>query len=330
MTQENEGLVDRLEGRLEEYLRERDPARASQLAEAMGAPLPEVNIALGANPRLFQKDTRTLKWSMAERRPPSARRPGPFGPARDLIPEDQELAFLQETESVRVALSIMADSNFSAMPVVDGNDRIIGMFCHSSFATRCLQLAGVRAPLVDEKVGECMTAAEFIHPDTYIDTTTDWSQNDNVIVGTAEEPLGILTLSDVWAVLNDFAEAFVLLFEIERDLRSLIEGVLGDRVSEVCEEINNNASRPNQRRVGVLEEFTFREYELAVTKRERYALFDEVLGVDRKILLGDFTAVSGIRNDVFHFRRQVTPRDTGHLRAFLDRMRRGLDRLGAR
>ena len=43
-----------------------------------------------------------------------------------------------------------------------------------------------------------------------------------MIVGTAREPLGILTIADVWTILHRFTEAFVLIHEIELELRRLI------------------------------------------------------------------------------------------------------------
>ena len=52
------------------------------------------------------------------------------------------------------------------------------------------------------------------------------------MVGTREKLIGILTLTDVWAVLNDFAECFVLLFEIETELREFIEVIPEDQLPE--------------------------------------------------------------------------------------------------
>lgn len=46
----------------------------------------------------------------------------------------------------------------------------------------------------------------------YIDTATDWSEIDHVLVGTETDLMGILCVADVFARLNNFAEASVLLY----------------------------------------------------------------------------------------------------------------------
>ena len=76
---------------------------------------------------------------------------------------------------------------------------------------------------------------KLISPDTYIDTDgEDWSNKDFVVVGTASKIEGILTISDVWGVLNDFAECFVLLFEIETELRDFILEVIPEKEMEAA------------------------------------------------------------------------------------------------
>jgi hypothetical protein len=68
-----------------------------------------------------------------------------------------------------------------------------------------------------------MEPAEYIHADDYIDTirATDWGAIDHILVGGPTD----LTTSDVFGRLNDFAEAFVLLYEIELDLRDSLQVV---------------------------------------------------------------------------------------------------------
>jgi len=79
-----------------------------------------------------------------------------------------------------------------------------------------------------------MEPARFIDREVYIDTETDWGDIDHVLVGTDAELVGVLCISDVFGRLNDFAEAFVLLYEIEHEIRDLIHDVYDDKeLSEV-------------------------------------------------------------------------------------------------
>ena len=75
-------------------------------------------------------------------------------------------------------------------------------FSLSAFAERVNGIAdtdvSVRS-ICEQSVEDCMTPTQFLGPDFYIDTTVDWGNVDYVIVGSREEPIGILTITDVWA-----------------------------------------------------------------------------------------------------------------------------------
>jgi len=87
--------------------------------------------------------------------------------------------------------------------------------------------------------------AIFISEETYIDTAMDWSKVHYVIVGSAEKPLGVLTTTDVLGRLNDFAEAFVLLYEIEHEIRDIIKMVYSpEELAEVLGELSDTSGNP--------------------------------------------------------------------------------------
>ncbi len=72
--------------------------------------------------------------------------------------------------------------------------------------------------MTELSICDAMEPTRFISPNVYIDTETDWGDIDYVLVGNADNPKGILCISDVFGRLNDFAEAFVLIYEIEQEL----------------------------------------------------------------------------------------------------------------
>ncbi len=98
----------------------------------------------------------------------------------------------------------------------------------------------------------------FIDRGVYIDTATDWSDLDYVLVGTESELVGILTVSDVFARLNDFAEAFVLIYEIEHEVRDLIIDMSCD--CGLAPLIANMNLAPNTRPLRAVTDFTFDQY----------------------------------------------------------------------
>jgi hypothetical protein len=80
------------------------------------------------------------------------------------------------------------------------------------------------------------------------------------------------------------------------------------------------------RSVRALEDFTFAQYRGVIFDADRWPRFEPIFSQPREILSLDFERINELRNDVFHFRRSIGPRDTDRLRRFRDKLRydRGL------
>ena len=312
--------LEEIQNEIEKFLSDTGPLRAVEIRVRLDIPLPKVNEALGGDQDRFQKNPRTLQWGLNEGSDLAEVRPGPFGPARDLIPKNQVIQFASSGDSCEEILLVMAENQFSCIPVIGADDKVVGVFSYESFCSRIVNSQWGKQDPLQLPVKECMEAPRFIAPETYIDTTVDWSVQEAVLVGTPEELLGILTISDVWAALNDFAEGFVLLYEIERDLRRLIGRQLRNRLEAFLAELNSRRKSRKQPPVHELQELTFSEYEGALLGAKYSSEFQDALGVGKAILLSDFRAVNELRNAVFHFRKRVTIHDTRTLRRFLDKV----------
>ena len=248
------------------------------------------------------------------------RRPGPFGPAEALLPEGQESATIPEDTPAWDALDRMRDNNYSQLPVLGQDGEVVGVFSWRSFAIRTLDYKGQKVDACELTVADCMDPAEFIPADDYIDTNraTDWSEIDHILVGEPKDLKGVLTTSDVFGRLNDFAEAFVLLYEIELDLRDVFQVVL---TKEQLEQLYQDLSPPNARPIRAIADFVFSQYVEVITDRSRWPIFELFFRTTRDSVRVDLTGINELRNVVFHFRRQVVPRDTDVLRRFRDRFR---------
>jgi len=290
------------------------------------------------------------------------RRPGPFGPASALLPADQQVLTIRDNTIAADALERMVDSGFSQLPVTNSAGQIIGVFSWQSFGRRVseLHVANVNVATLAVKDTE-LEKVRFIDPDTYIDTETDWSEIDYVIVGNKDNLLGVLSISDVFGRLNDFAEAFVLLFEIEHEIRDVIQDVYtSEELTKVFEKIAMGDSWParqaaetlgrildkdppmvtgkknieaanfamhyiqegvQSRPIAELKDFTFAQYRVVIFNKDNWPRFEEVFDTPREILNTDFEKINELRNIVFHFRRGITPKDTDRLRRFRDKLR---------
>ena len=241
--------------------------------------------------------------------------------------------------------------------MVDNAGKIIGAFTYRSFAKRAFDTRKQNFDVIELEIKELTERANFIEPEVYIDTATDWGDIDYVIVGTPNEPLGILCIADVFGRLNDFAEAFVLIYEIEHEIRDLIHYVYQpEEFSAKLEELNITNTRPaveivssleeyieengthvvlgktlrylrksTGHRVESLEDFSFSQYSQLICSKQNWSHFGPVFDRMREIVKLDFDKINELRNTVFHFRRQITINDTDELRRFLESLRNNRD-----
>ena len=290
------------------------------------------------------------------------RRPGPFGPASALLPKDQQPITIDDDTLAADAIERMVDAGFSQLPVRNSQGVITGVFTWKSFGKRVADLRRVQLAVANLPVKDTdLEPARFIAPDTYIDTETDWGSLDYVLVGDPRNLYGILSISDVLGRLNDFAEAFVLLFELEHEIRDLIRLIYTPQeLIVVCEDIANLSRTPLeaaaseivgmvqgespsvskrhevaavQRAARLLreagrvrpltapEDFTFSQYKAVICSEANWPRFQPVFDTPRELVDADFEDTNKIRNVVFHFRRSITPRDTDRLRRFRDKLR---------
>ena len=281
------------------------------------------------------------------------RRPGPFGPAEALLPKDQLLITLPKDTKAVNAIERMNDARISQVPVTNDADEIIGAFTFRSFTSRVFDLREMKLDALDLPINELTEPALFIAPEVYIDTSTDWGDIDFVIVGSAKKPIGILCISDVFGRLNDFAEAFVLIYEIEHAIRDLIKTVydngelekrldrmnitsrgptldVAQQLSDYIDEHGTNAvlgkslsvlKRSASRPLESLEDFSFSQYAGLICSASNWPDFEPVFDRMRELVEIDFKKITQLRNVVFHFRRQITVSDTDLLRRFLGRLR---------
>jgi hypothetical protein len=283
----------------------------------------------------------------------SHRRPGPFGPVWALLPKNQEPLVLDGSTLTYDAIERMVDNGFSQIPVADKTGKIIGVFTWKSFCKRVVDLHTIKIKPTDLPIRDAMEPARFVPPEVYIDTETDWGDINYVLVGTNDNLLGILCISDVFGRLNDFAEAFVLLYEIEHEIRDLIHDVYSDEeLTEALQAMLASANKPAIKVVEELkaiideqgtipaigkaikllssggsscleslEECTFTQYRILICSETNWSRFEPVFDTMRELVNADFGEVNDLRNIVFHFRRGITPKDTDRLRRFRDRLR---------
>ena len=242
-----------------------------------------------------------------------------FHRVNSLLPEDQVVATVGPGTTVAEAIQLMREHGFSQLPVVEGNE-VLGVFSFRSFAEQILEMVAMKgASLENLTVDEFIEELKFVHINDdpmsifgYLDC------DDAVLVGQPDRIQGIVTAMDVLRYLYRVASSFVLLGEIERSLRRLIGICLDDDGLRTC--IRNSLAHQYEEdeMPSKLEEMTFNDYVQIVGDGRNWPRFEEVLGtgdLQRRRTRAKLLEIKDLRNDVFHFKRELTEHDLDVLAA---------------
>jgi hypothetical protein len=98
--------------------------------------------------------------------------------------------------------------------------------------------------------------------------------------------------------------------EIELALRALIARALSpEKISEAAKRCLSSAYGAQENLPTSLEDMTFDNYQSLISHGNYWRDFEPVFGGNRFRISGKLKEIGGIRNDLFHFKRELTGRD---------------------
>jgi CBS domain-containing protein len=225
-----------------------------------------------------------------------------------VLPEDQNLVVAAPDDLAGDVLAVMGEHGYSQVPVRAGAE-VIGVFSYRSFARNAPRYHHLRKPLVELPI-EAFVEGPFplIDPaDELSDIFDALDVLGFVLVGSRSRLEGIVTPGDVLRWLHEHTEPFVRLSEIERSLRQIVRHKLAPGDIADCARRALKAKyteRPDAIPVE-LDEMTLDELRLVVTNGDNWKLLEPALGRNRDIARGYLDDLPDLRNDVFHFRREL-------------------------
>jgi CBS domain-containing protein len=232
-----------------------------------------------------------------------------------IIPQSQVVLTVPPTCRVRDAVELMREHGYSQVPVVE-NGEVLGLFSFRSFAKEAASatlevLNKQKSAPGDLQVDEYLEQFEFARVTEEMTRVFDAMDRDNgILVGTPERLVGILTPMDFLRYLYQVASPFVMLSEIELALRALIRRALRPEEIVVAAQGSLASAYGGETRVPTaLEDMTFDNYQTLVSNGRNWAYFEPVFGATRPRTSGKLKEIGGIRNDLFHFRREITMHD---------------------
>jgi hypothetical protein len=241
----------------------------------------------------------------------------PFHDVGSVFPGEVSIVSVTPQTPAGEALKLMLEKRFSQLPVME-NGEVIGVFSLWSLAQNLVLSPGIKVEtlLKNMEVGELMeqlpkvTVMESVHSILGL-----LERHEAVLVNSPHGLQAVATSSDVLRYFYKVARPYILLQEIELALRNLIELCApGEKLTECIDRALAKAFQARNRPLPAdLKEMSFEDYRTIVTCTANWPLFEGLLGHNRDLVSAKLERLREIRNEVFHFRSDISLLDHQHL-----------------
>jgi len=233
-----------------------------------------------------------------------------------ILPEEQELVVVNPNTTAREALILMKKHNLSQVPILIGST-VLGVFSYRSFSEGILQLGKKEqdaASLPVEVFSETLKFAQ-IH-DELTELVGEFDLKDAVLVGSESRLHGIVTTVDALNYYYRVANVYIMLKEIELAIRELMRASLNSEELRRCIEkcIRKNYEEMSLPVPASLEEMSLGDYLSILKFKGFWDKFRDNFGGSYAMLQTKLERLPSLRNDVFHFRRDLTEGEYDYLR----------------
>ena len=192
-------------------------------------------------------------------------------------------------DPVNKALHLMSKHDYSQLPVTQDMRSVDGMI-----SWRSISLARIKG-VECTRVGKCMERHEEIRAeDSLLTAFQKIVDHEAVLVRDNNIITGIVTATDLSVMFREQTEPFLLLSEIENQLRRLINGKFSSAELEAARDPGDE-----ERQVDSVTDLTFGECTRLLEKPQNWERLR--VGLDRKTFVKELIEVRDIRNDVMHF-----------------------------
>lgn len=230
-----------------------------------------------------------------------------------MLPENQNLIKIETSTGLGEALGILEKYGISQVPVSEG-DFVVGIFSYRSFAQRLKILSDIRLIINELTVEDFIEDAPFVRvTDELNDVLDKMNKSGSILIGAPEQVQGILTAHDIFNYFYGISSPYIMLAEIELTLRLFMRAAASDEKLNECIKSSLSYKYQPDKLPQSLEALAFEEYQKVITTKDNWLVFEPVFGGKREWLIVILNDIRELRNDVFHFRRPLTPADTNLL-----------------
>lgn len=241
---------------------------------------------------------------------------GLFQHVWELLPDDDP-ALLKPTSTVREALELMEGLDVAVVPVVSGKE-VLGVFSYRDFSL------GLRNTVYKKGDGILELCVEdfLVQPkyasanDALTELVTLFSQGQVLLIGERRNFQGMVTPADALRYFFKVASPYVILKQIELAIRELIRrSVSEERLATIAGEVLSKAYETRNLPIPTkLEDMSFSDYTSTLQYRKTWSEFLVAFGKNQDYCTARLKPLPELRNDVFHFRRELTAEEYEKLR----------------
>jgi len=238
-----------------------------------------------------------------------------------VLPPDQEILHLSPQLKAFEAILLLKARNYSQAPVVESGT-VVGVFSFRSFSVELASQNPEKLQPANLLVEDCM---QPVGPDQFRSVLGEFppligllDSHDAVLIGEPERIQGIVTAIDLLRYLYGVASPFVLLTEIELGVRALIRHCVDDSSLMSCAQTALKDAYKDRAIPVRPEQMNFGDYTSIIGDRRNWPHFAVTFGGTRDWTRAKLEEIGGLRNDVFHFRRELGPNDHDTLRLLRD------------
>jgi CBS domain-containing protein len=229
-----------------------------------------------------------------------------------IFPGEVRVETIPPNMKVGDALRLMLEKRFSQLPVVEDGE-VLGVFSLWSLAHHLSLSPGLKGSVVLQELGvaDVMEEIPRVNVNDSIHSVLQLlERHEALLVDSPHGLQAVLTSSDVLRYFYQVARPYILLQEIEIALREIIEACApGEKLKEIAQRALANAY---EKRTGKppeeLREMTFDDYRSIIVCKDNWPLFG-TLGQNRDLISAKLASIGRIRNEVFHFRSEISVLD---------------------
>ena len=226
---------------------------------------------------------------------------------------------VQKDDPVAEAMNLMVEHDYSQLPVIDAEGIPLGMITYESIL-KAMRYFGLG--LDDLHVRDVMTRVQHYNLDDDLFDLLDRLKNINavLIVDSSDKLVGIVTSYDSTEYFRNRAENLMRVEDIETSIKDFIRAAYTNeqdevdevQLEEIVQKIINPEKAPNvkPRKFGDL---TLSEYISLLIYDTTWNFIEPILRKPKKNVNNLLNGVREIRNDLAHFRGDITAKQRGLL-----------------